>query len=76
MADRFRKRMDSVAGRGGVNCRCCRLEKSQMTSVRMWFNKELQSEINDEYNHQEVCLKTADGKDVVIVDYTQKINLG
>jgi len=47
MSDRFRKRMDKVAGRGGVKCYCCGLSKSEKTSIRMWFNRELQDEIDE-----------------------------
>ena len=53
MADRFRKRMDAVAGRGGVKCYCCGLGRSQQTSIRMWFNKELRKEIDNVYNDED-----------------------
>jgi len=50
MADRFRKRMDRVSGKGGVRgkCGCCGLGMSSKTAVRMWFNRELQNEIEEE----------------------------
>ena len=51
MSDRFRKMMDKRAGRGGVKCYCCGLDKAGQRAVRKNLKDETRREADEElYN--------------------------
>lgn len=78
MSDRYRKLMDRRAGPGGLRnrCGCCGLDRCGSRAARKAFKRELQQEIDEEYNYVEVPLVTVDGHHILIVDYLERIDYG